>query len=301
MWTTFPPAWPRGYERRALLQGSVVDSEFLTRALREARPDGVIHLASKKSPTESVSEPLLYGEQNVVAYWPWCGRCAPPEAPGSSSRPAARCMARPTRTASARTHPRLPSAHTVTPSSTASGCAGGGQRLRLGVVRLRYFNVVGAAEPGLIDTGASTWSPGCSPVCAAEAPCRSTGRLADARRRCACMLTSSARRPAHVRAIDVLERGLTRLRRRSRSGQQRAGGAGRGPNRQRCPVSREPRPAGQGIPRRSSATSTASPPRSAGRLVGPRRHSRLGLGGRARDDVALSVARAATPYRQWWN
>jgi UDP-glucose 4-epimerase len=48
-----------------LVQMSVLDTAGLIELLRDLRPTGVIHLAGKKSPTESMSDPLLYARENA--------------------------------------------------------------------------------------------------------------------------------------------------------------------------------------------------------------------------------------------
>ena len=192
----------------ALLQGSVVDSEFLTRALREARPDGVIHLASKKSPTESVSEPLLYGEQNVGgvlalvravratggARIVFSSSCSVYGAPDSDRV--------------GEDAPKAP----VSPygDSKLYGerlLQAAGNAYGWGVVRLRYFNVVGAAEPGLIDTGAynlvprlfaSLRSGGAVQVYGSDYPTPDGTCVRD-------YVDVEDVASAHVRAVDVLE------------------------------------------------------------------------------------------------
>ena len=61
---------------------------------------------------------------------------------------------------STRTPRRTRSARTATPSSTASGCCPPPPAAYgLGVISLRYFNVVGAAAPALVDTGAHNLVP----------------------------------------------------------------------------------------------------------------------------------------------
>jgi UDP-glucose 4-epimerase len=53
---------PDGVEQ---LTGSVTDSAFLTSAMRPIEPTGVVHLAGKKSPTDSITDPLLFARENV--------------------------------------------------------------------------------------------------------------------------------------------------------------------------------------------------------------------------------------------
>jgi UDP-glucose 4-epimerase len=143
-----------------LEQISVLDTRSLTALLDRVEPTGVVHLAAKKSPTESVGDPLLYARENVggvvslvealratggtrVVFSSSCSvygtpdldvvdEDAPtlPESPyGESKRYGERVL-------------------------DASAAAYG-----MGVVNLRYFNVVGAAASRLRDTGAHNLVP----------------------------------------------------------------------------------------------------------------------------------------------
>ena len=48
-----------------LVGGSVTDSDFLTRSMQRIEPAGIIHVAGKKSPTDSMVDPLFYARENV--------------------------------------------------------------------------------------------------------------------------------------------------------------------------------------------------------------------------------------------
>ena len=48
-----------------MICASVLDLPELTRAMRDHQVDGVIHLAAKKSVSESVAHPLRYYRENV--------------------------------------------------------------------------------------------------------------------------------------------------------------------------------------------------------------------------------------------
>ncbi|MGY1670985.1 UDP-glucose 4-epimerase GalE [Geodermatophilus sp. SYSU D00710] len=139
---------------------SILDTAALTSLLERVRPSGVLHLAAKKSPTESMADPLLYARENVggvvslvealrategtrVVFSSSCsvygtpdldlvGEDAPtvPESPYGESK--------------------LYGERVLDASAAAYG---------LGVVNLRYFNVVGAAAPELRDTGAYNLVP----------------------------------------------------------------------------------------------------------------------------------------------
>jgi UDP-glucose 4-epimerase len=148
---------PAGIE---LIEGSVTDSAQVEQTLRRIAPDGVVHLAAKKSPTESVADPLRYGRENVggmlsllegllatggrrVVFSSSCAvygttdvdqvdEEAPkaPESPYGASK--------------------LYGEQLLTAAAAAHG---------LGAINLRYFNVVGAAEPSLADTGCQNLVP----------------------------------------------------------------------------------------------------------------------------------------------
>ena len=143
-----------------LLHGSVLDTEFLTEAMRRVRPTGVIHLAAKKSPTESMADPLLYARENVggvlsllqalratagtrVVFSSSCSVYGTPQlqlvdedAPTTPENPYG--------------DSKLYGERVLTASAHAYG---------FGLVNLRYFNVVGAADPELRDTGRHTLVP----------------------------------------------------------------------------------------------------------------------------------------------
>jgi UDP-glucose 4-epimerase len=123
-------------------------------------PTGVIHLAATRSPTESTSDPLLYAEQNVggvisparamrdaglsrVVFSSSCSGYGPP-ADDAVDEDAAK-------------HPVSPYGESKLYGerllTTTAGAYG------WGATNLRYFNVGGAAEPGLRPTGAHNLVP----------------------------------------------------------------------------------------------------------------------------------------------
>jgi UDP-glucose 4-epimerase len=137
-----------------LLQGSVSDASFLTECLKCISPSGVLHLAAKKSPTESMSDPLLYARENVG---------------GVVALLQATCATRGSRlvfssSCSVYGTPRTELVDEDAPKVPDSPygesklygeqlLAAAARAYELGVISLRYFNVVGAAEPLLADTG----------------------------------------------------------------------------------------------------------------------------------------------------
>jgi len=143
-----------------LLHGSVTDANFLTECLQFASPTGVLHVAAKKSPTESVSDPLLYARENVggvVALLEavcatrgsrlvFSSSCSVYGTPGSELVD--------------EDAPKVPdSPYGESKLYGEQLLAAAARAYQLGVISLRYFNVVGAAEPDLADTGAYNLVP----------------------------------------------------------------------------------------------------------------------------------------------
>lgn len=146
---------PAGVE---LVTGSVLEEDLMTEVLRTV--DGVLHLAGKKSPTESVADPLRFAHENVggvVSLASAMRRAGCPRVVFSSS-----CSVYGTPTTGsvdedAPTVPESPYGDSKLYGERlllASGAAYG-----MGVVSLRYFNVVGAAEAALADTSAFNLVP----------------------------------------------------------------------------------------------------------------------------------------------
>jgi UDP-glucose 4-epimerase len=143
-----------------LLRGSMTDRAFVGEALRQAAPAGVVHLAAKKSPTESMADPLLYARENVlgvvnllegvrdagvdrVVFSSSCSVYGTPEVEHVDEDA-------PTAPESPYGESKLYGERLVSSSAAAYG---------LGGISLRYFNVVGAAEPLLADTGVHNLIP----------------------------------------------------------------------------------------------------------------------------------------------
>jgi UDP-glucose 4-epimerase len=141
-------------------RGSVTDQAFLQNALRTAAPAGLIHVAAKKSPTESVSDPLLYARENVVGVISvleavratgirrivFSSSCAVYGTPNVDQVD----EDQPTAPESPYGESKLYGEQLLRASAAA---------YRLGVITLRYFNVVGAADPALRDTGGHNLVP----------------------------------------------------------------------------------------------------------------------------------------------
>lgn len=154
------------------LRGSVADTAFLSDALRATKPDGVMHLAAKKSPGESMAEPLTYARENVGGV--------------INLLEAIRTVTGITRIVFASSSsvygsldsgsvgedaPKMP----VSPygESKVYGeqlFAAAARAYGLGMISLRYFNVVGAATPALADTSTTNLVPRVLAVLRAGAP-----------------------------------------------------------------------------------------------------------------------------------
>ncbi len=143
-----------------LEQVSVLDTAALVALLERVRPAGVVHLAGKKSPTESVADPLLYARENAggvvslldalratggtrVVFSSSCSVYGTPDLDVVDEDA-------PTAPESPYGESKLYGERVLTAAAAAHG---------LGVVNLRYFNVVGAAGPELRDTGAYNLVP----------------------------------------------------------------------------------------------------------------------------------------------
>ena len=143
-----------------LLRGSVVDEDFLTAALRDLDVAGVVHLAGKKSPTESMTDPLFYARENVAGVTSLATAARRAGCTRVVFSSSCSVYGTPTTGTVDEDAPKDP----VSPygDSKLYGerlLSAAGHAYGLGVVSLRYFNVVGAAEPALVDTGAHNLVP----------------------------------------------------------------------------------------------------------------------------------------------
>lgn len=143
-----------------LVQASVLDSATVTDVLRRYRIDGVIHLAGKKSVSESVADPGYYYQENVVGLW---RLLAAMEAAGvtrlvfSSSAAVYGEACGATVDETSGTVPLSPYGWTKLAGEDLIRHAGDVDGLRW--LTLRYFNVVGAGSPALGDTTVSNLVP----------------------------------------------------------------------------------------------------------------------------------------------
>jgi len=142
------------------VQASVVDTDAMTRLLARVRPAGVLHIAGKKSPTESVGDPLLYARENAgavislaqaardtgtsrVVFSSSCSVYGNPDVEHVDEEDRLLPV-------SPYGESKLYGEQVLRAAAAAHG---------LGVVNLRYFNVIGAQAPELRDTGAYNLVP----------------------------------------------------------------------------------------------------------------------------------------------
>ncbi|MGY1635521.1 UDP-glucose 4-epimerase GalE [Geodermatophilus sp. SYSU D00742] len=148
---------PDGVE---LAEGSVLDGAFLRDVIGRTAPAGVIHAAGKKFPTESVADPLLYARVNsggVISLLEAMRDTGLDRVVFSSS-----CSVYGTPSVEdvdedAPVQPESPYGESKLYGERVLDAAGAAYGM--GVVNLRYFNVVGAAAPELQDTGAYNLVP----------------------------------------------------------------------------------------------------------------------------------------------
>ncbi|NBM17864.1 UDP-glucose 4-epimerase GalE [Streptomyces sp. GC420] len=137
-----------------LVHGSVLDRDLLGRTIREHGITGVVHLAAKKAVGESVEQPLAYYQVNVEGLRLLLDACVEGGVRSfvfSSSAAVYGMTDADLVTEESPCAPMSPYGETklagewlVRAVGTAHGIA---------TASLRYFNVAGAAEPGLADTG----------------------------------------------------------------------------------------------------------------------------------------------------
>ncbi len=139
---------------------SVIDTAAMTRLLAQVRPAGILHIAGKKSPTESVTDPLLYARENagaVISLVQAARDAGTTRVVFSSScsvygNPDVEYVSEDDRLlpVSPYGESKLYGEQVLRAAAAAYG---------LGVINLRYFNVIGAQAPELRDTGAYNLVP----------------------------------------------------------------------------------------------------------------------------------------------
>lgn len=143
-----------------LLEFSVSEGSALRAALADLDVDGVVHLAALKSVDESEREPVRYYRENVGGMATLLGAC---EATGvgwfvlSSSAAVYGSPEGPRVLESAPTRPESAYGETKLVCEWLLRRAGRATGIRWAA--LRYFNVVGAGEPALGDTGEANLFP----------------------------------------------------------------------------------------------------------------------------------------------
>jgi UDP-glucose 4-epimerase len=143
-----------------LHRGSVLDGRFLQEVLRRVQPTGVVHLAGKKSPAESVTHPLLYARENVggvVSLLDALRGTGGTRVVFSSSASVYGTPDDEFVDEDAPTNPESPYGHSKLYGERVLNAAA--TAYALGVINLRYFNVVGAATPDMKDSSVSNLVP----------------------------------------------------------------------------------------------------------------------------------------------
>ncbi len=136
------------------VEGSVLDRELLESTLKKYQVEGVLHIAAKKQVGESVSKPLYYYEQNVTGLQTLLaamGSAGVARIVMSSSAATYGTPDEPVLTETTRLQPMSPYGETKVIGEWLLAAAARASELRY--VALRYFNVSGAATPGLGDPG----------------------------------------------------------------------------------------------------------------------------------------------------
>jgi UDP-glucose 4-epimerase len=143
-----------------LLVGSVTDTSFLTGVLQAVRPAGVVHLAAKKSPTESVADPLLYAQQNVGGVIALTAAAEAADVPRIVFSSSCSVYGTPDVAVVDEDAPLLPQSPYGESKLYGERLLAAAARAHgRGLISLRYFNVVGTADAALADTGAYNLVP----------------------------------------------------------------------------------------------------------------------------------------------
>ena len=143
-----------------LVQASVLECDTVAATLKQHRIEGVIHLAAKKSVSESVADPGFYYHQNVFGLRQLLvamNRADVSRLVFSSSAAVYGAAEGPAVDETSPTIPANPYGWTKLIGEDLVRYAG--QVTGLGWLSLRYFNVAGAGAPELADTGVSNLIP----------------------------------------------------------------------------------------------------------------------------------------------
>jgi UDP-glucose 4-epimerase len=154
-----------------LIEASVLDRRAVELVLREYGVAGVVHLAGKKAVEESVREPLRYYRENgdgVLALLQAMDGAGVRRLVFSSSAAVYGAPASSPVLEDDPTVPLSPYGRSKLLGEWMVADAAG--TAAIGAVSLRYFNVVGCAEPALADTGTSNLFPRVLDALAREEP-----------------------------------------------------------------------------------------------------------------------------------
>ena len=137
-----------------LVEANVLDTAAVTAALRDHDCVGVIHLAAKKAVSESMERPLYYWEQNVEGFRSLLAATVDAGLAAVVLSSSAACYGEPdveVVTEDAPTRPLSPYGSTKLAGERMLAEVAAAHGLRH--TALRYFNVAGAGDPRLGDTG----------------------------------------------------------------------------------------------------------------------------------------------------
>ncbi|MFZ0160758.1 MAG: UDP-glucose 4-epimerase GalE [Kineosporiaceae bacterium] len=142
-----------------LVVGSVLDGTVLRATLREHSVTGVVHLAGKKSVVESVAQPLLYYRQNVAGALTLLEAMAAEGVGRLVFSSSAAVYGTPDGDSVDETGPARPESPYGRTKLVSEWMVRDAAALGLSCISLRYFNVVGCADPVLADTGGTNLFP----------------------------------------------------------------------------------------------------------------------------------------------
>lgn len=143
-----------------LIQASVLDRKAVLQALLRHRITGVIHLAAKKSVSESVAHPSYYHKQNVVGLRRLLDAMRAADVTRLVFSSSAAVYGNASMDVIDETTPTLPiSPYGATKLTGERLVRRAGLDTGMGWLALRYFNVAGAGAPHLGDTGVANLIP----------------------------------------------------------------------------------------------------------------------------------------------
>ena len=158
--STGVPARLKGLEDTQIVRGSVQATSLVTKLLREYEIQGVVHVAAKKKPGESVENPLLYYRENIGGLESVLRAMTDAGTDAlvfSSSASTYGNQDTDVLSEDAVCHPESPYGETKLAGEWLVAAVARSTGLRY--VNLRYFNAAGSARPELADTGAFNLIP----------------------------------------------------------------------------------------------------------------------------------------------